>query len=154
MKRLQFDVPGVPVAKGSAKAFVIRGTNRAVVMQTNRDKQRPWASSIALAARDAGAQQFDGPVTVRITFWMPRPKSHYNAHGVLRPSRLDELPAKKPDLDKLARCVLDALTGVCWHDDAQVCSLACSKVYELPPERGVGAFIEVEASVKDEWRRE
>jgi crossover junction endodeoxyribonuclease RusA len=150
VKRLQFDVPGVPVAKGSAKAFVIRGTNRAVVVQTNRDKQKPWASAITLAAMVATGRQFEGPVTVRITFWMQRPKSHYGTHGDLKARALDELPAKKPDLDKLARCVLDALTGVCWHDDAQVCSLLCSKVYELPPERGVGAFIEVEANAGGE----
>jgi hypothetical protein len=46
-------VPGVPVAKGSARAFVVPGTGRAIVTQTNRDRQRPWSAAIHGAAVDA-----------------------------------------------------------------------------------------------------
>jgi Holliday junction resolvase RusA-like endonuclease len=38
-------------------------------------------------------------------------------------------PTTKPDLDKLARAVLDALTGVYYLDDAQVVSLDLQKAY-------------------------
>lgn len=34
---------------------------------------------------------------------------------------------KKPDLDNLAKSVLDALNGIVWRDDAQVASLSMSK---------------------------
>jgi Holliday junction resolvase RusA-like endonuclease len=36
---------------------------------------------------------------------------------------------KKPDVDNLAKIYLDALTGLLWHDDAQVNSLAVWKGY-------------------------
>ncbi len=36
---------------------------------------------------------------------------------------------KKPDLDKLARALKDALKGVLYHDDAQVVVLLARKVY-------------------------
>lgn len=39
-------------------------------------------------------------------------------------------PSVRPDLDKLCRAVLDALTDAgIWHDDSQVCSLSAIKVY-------------------------
>jgi len=36
---------------------------------------------------------------------------------------------KRPDLDKLVRAVLDALTDVCYEDDSQVIRLRASKVW-------------------------
>jgi len=36
---------------------------------------------------------------------------------------------KTPDLDKLVRGVLDALTGVCYVDDSQVTTIECEKVW-------------------------
>ena len=40
------------------------------------------------------------------------------------------LPIVKPDLDKLVRSVLDALSGVVFADDAQVTGLLTVKRYE------------------------
>lgn len=36
---------------------------------------------------------------------------------------------RKVDLDNLSKGVLDALNGVCWHDDRQVFRLTLSKCY-------------------------
>mgnify|MGYP001154407707 CR=1 FL=1 len=49
-------VPGVPVPKGSAKAFYNRQAGKIVTMQTNRDKQKPWASMISYRAQEAGCR--------------------------------------------------------------------------------------------------
>jgi Holliday junction resolvase RusA-like endonuclease len=38
-----------------------------------------------------------------------------------------------PDLDKLIRAILDALTGVVWRDDGQVVDIVASKVYADTP---------------------
>ena len=35
-----------------------------------------------------------------------------------------------PDLDKLVRAVLDALTGVCYKDDSQVVYIETEKVWD------------------------
>jgi len=60
-------------------------------------------------------------------FQFVRPKSHYTAKGALR----DAAPRHvgKPDIDKLCRAVLDALTGIAYADDSQVVALDASKVY-------------------------
>ena len=68
-----------------------------------------------------------GPVTVSLICNFPRPKSHFNTRG-LSP-RAPEHHAQKPDAENVAKAILDALTGVCWKDDAQVCSLAVHKAW-------------------------
>jgi len=145
MSRIAFEVPGIPVAKGSARAFVVG--KRAIVSQTNAARQRPWASAITLQARDAmqaaGLALFRGPVRVGLRFWMPRPKAHYRTGrhaGELRPDAPTD-HASKPDLDKLERLVLDALTGVVWVDDGQVSSFSfLYKAYG--PQPGVGIEVD------------
>lgn len=41
---------------------------------------------------------------------------------------LDKFFTKRPDVDNLGKC-LDALNGICWHDDAQIVQLTVSKDY-------------------------
>ncbi len=115
-------------------------------MQTNRDKQIPWASSIGYLAMKAGAKLLSNPedgVDLHVTFYMPRPKSHLNSAGQRKPSA-PALHTKKPDLDKLLRCVCDALTGVCYADDSQIIRCSVHKTYQdQHPENKIGALITV-----------
>jgi crossover junction endodeoxyribonuclease RusA len=59
-------------------------------------------------------------VRVTLAFYLPRPQS--------LPKRVTA-HVKAPDLDKLTRAVFDALTGVVFHDDAQVVDLVATKRY-------------------------
>jgi crossover junction endodeoxyribonuclease RusA len=63
---------------------------------------------------------FDGPVRVRIVFNRSRPKSK---------RKKAMYAATRPDIDKLARAVLDAMTGIVFIDDAQVAGLIAEKRY-------------------------
>lgn len=81
-----FFVPGTPVPKGSARAFVNKRTQRVQVMQDNRDKQRPWASLIAVMAMEAGVKGSLAPVCLRLRFVMPRPKGHFGTGKNAAPS--------------------------------------------------------------------
>jgi Holliday junction resolvase RusA-like endonuclease len=145
--RLKFFVPGTPVPKGSAKGFVVKnkatGKMRAIVVQDNKERQKPWASMIGLLASQCykGAL-LSGPVSLSLQFVMPRLKGHYGSG-----KNADVLKAgapywhiSKPDTDKLIRCVKDALTGVVWGDDSQVCRMDfILKVYGDKP----GVHIEI-----------
>jgi Holliday junction resolvase RusA-like endonuclease len=62
---------------------------------------------------------------VRLTFRMPRPK-------YLKMKKA--LAVKRPDIDKLARAVLDGLTGTIIEDDSQIVSLIAAKRYCEPDE--------------------
>jgi crossover junction endodeoxyribonuclease RusA len=83
----------------------------------------PWREWVALAAHNAmlaaGADPFVGAVAVGLEFVLPRPKS--------TPKRRTPPAIKRPDLDKVTRAVLDAITGVVLLDDAQVVDLRVSK---------------------------
>lgn len=113
-------VIGTPVPKGSLRAFVPKGWTRPVVTSDNT-ASRPWALAVqdaAMRARGVEMGYRDGPVTLVVDFFLPRPKS--------APKRI-LMPSKKPDADKLVRCILDALTGILWRDDAQVQRIVARK---------------------------
>ena len=63
-----------------------------------------------------------------VVFRFIQPKSHFTSKG--KPScNWTEFPVgrNKGDIDKLCRSTLDALTGVLFHDDAQVVSLKAQR---------------------------
>jgi len=140
---IQFFVPGTPVPKGSAKAFVNKRTGRAQVLQDNREKQRPWASLVSFQAQQVVSAVTVGPVRLTLHFTLQRPKSHFGSgkNTAIVKASAPYLHVSKPDLDKLVRCVKDALTGVVYHDDSQVCSLVTGKVYG----DRTGVLVKVEA---------
>jgi crossover junction endodeoxyribonuclease RusA len=128
-----FFVSGVPVAKGSGRAFYNPKIKRAFVVQDNAARQKPFASMISYTAQEQGITPIDGPVFVGMLFQFPRPKSHYR--GKAKTIR-DDAPVyhvSTPDVDKCARLVLDALTGIAWHDDKQAQIIEARKVYSVDP---------------------
>lgn len=128
---ISFFVPGSPQPKGSSRAFIPKGWNRAVITNAN-PRGKDWDRTIALAAMPhRPPAMIEGPVSVTFSFSLAKPKSAPKTKAVL--------PAKRPDLDKLCRSVLDALTGIFWCDDSQVCRITATKVYGDP----VGVNIEV-----------
>lgn len=127
-ERLIF-VDGIPAAQGSKRHV---GGGRMI----ETSKRLPaWRKAISAAAVDAHWHLhpiLNEPVRVVLGFVMPRPQYHFTARGLREnaPTHHD----KTPDLDKLCRAVLDALThaGV-WRDDAQVAALEASKGYGASP---------------------
>lgn len=134
MTALTFTVYGRPEPKGSTRAFLTRpkpGSGkvaRAVVTADNK-KTLPWMQQVALTGREAmSAQGFDAwdretRIAVRLVFYLARPASI---------PRRRFIPTVKPDVDKLVRGALDALTGVVFTDDAQVADLVVAKRYGQP----------------------
>ena len=80
-----------------------------------------WRSTIGYAAKAQQAKLIEGPVAMQLDFYMLKPRT------VKR-----EAPTVPPDLDKLIRAVLDALTGIVYLDDAQVVEIHSSKSYGEP----------------------
>jgi Holliday junction resolvase RusA-like endonuclease len=109
---IEFRVDGLPVPQGSMK--VIHGR----VIHSQGSALAQWRASIALAARKAGARPTREPVTMTLTFIMPRPKTVKRNY-----------PSVAPDLDKLIRGALDALTAIAYVDDGQVVEIYSKKIY-------------------------
>lgn len=117
VREVSFFVPGKPATKGSTIALQRPG-RRAVVQASNRPAQDAWAGYVASAARRAmgdawtaelPCEPWTGPVAVGCQFVLPARAATTTAvtNGI-------------GDLDKLMRCVWDALTGVVFADDVQV----------------------------------
>ncbi len=144
---IEFFVPGIPVAKGSAKAFYNPKVKRAFVVQDNAARQKPWVSMIAVKAEAVIFAPIAGPVRVTLVFRMPRPKNHFGKKGLKSDAPI--LHSSRPDIDKLVRAVLDALTMIAWMDDSQVAALEVLKRYDDEP----GVKITLEAADDKEHRR-
>ena len=132
---LTFTVYGEPIPKGSSKAFVVHGRAR---ITNDNPRTRSWQALVSDAAHLAVADEppIAGPVAVHLRFTMPRPKS--------RPKPWMQ-PDRKPDLDKLQRAALDALTGPVFVDDGQVIDITATKRYVGHPDalREPGLVVDV-----------
>lgn len=128
---ITFTVPGLAEPAGSKRAFLHKTTGKVIVTDANK-KSGPWKAEVAAAAAAAmnGGLLIDGPITLALLFYIPRPKGHFGKKG-LRPSA-PNYPSIRPDLLKLARGVEDALSGVCYRDDAQIVSEYLRKIYGEP----------------------
>ena len=125
-------VPGVPVSKGSMKAFRTYGTNNIVLTESDPNSKK-WQALITQQIRyELMAQDWSGlnhwvmlkgEVAVWLNFFLPKPKSF--------PKKVKNFwHPKRPDIDKLTRGVLDAMTKAeVWEDDSQVCVLRVTKQY-------------------------
>lgn len=133
-RRIQFSVIGTPAPKGSSRAMLSKAGKAVNVpygSTTNERAQKSWAVDVADCAYRAmrGAPMFNGvPLFVNLTFRVVRPTGHAAKKGGLRPSA-PAYPTTKPDIDKVARCTLDAMTGIVFDDDSRIVSLAVHKVY-------------------------
>lgn len=118
-------IAGVAAAQGSKKHV---GGGR---MVESSKAVGPWRERVAseLATMlGEGHEPTRAGVVVNCRFVFVRPKSHLRVNGEPRESA-PRVPATRPDLDKLIRAVLDAMTGVAFVDDAQVVALNVGKEY-------------------------
>lgn len=118
-----FFVPGRPRTKGSFKTTRTGGVRPdnpdSIEMQERirREAVGHWPP------RDAVA----GPIAVKVTCYFARPKSHYGTGrnaGKLKDSAPPYPISKgRNDLDKLLRLIFDAMSGIVYEDDSQVCRI-------------------------------
>ena len=88
-----------------------------------------WRSAIAIEARRAGCTPEPGAVKLDLLFVMPKPRTVKRTQ-----------PTVAPDLDKLIRAALDAMTAIAYVDDGQVTEIIAQKVYGPQPFLEVGLY--------------
>ncbi|MGH7129690.1 MAG: RusA family crossover junction endodeoxyribonuclease [Planctomycetaceae bacterium] len=142
---ITIEVFGKPQPAGSKRSLVpvdrhgepYRKAGRIVVSTVDDNpRAKDWQRIVAdAAARTCTGPPLTGPLSVSMTFFRTRPKSHYGSgrnSGVLKASAPAH-PTNRPDLLKLARAVEDALTGIVWCDDAQVVIESLQKKWDEKP---------------------
>lgn len=123
---LTYMVEGNPIGKGRPK-FARRGNFVSTYTPT---KTRDYETVIKEAAQKAMGSNavLETPVTVAIYITVPIPQSYSKkrSEACLNGS---EKPIKKPDIDNIAKCFLDAMNEIVYKDDTQVLTLHITKVY-------------------------
>jgi len=122
MSSVSFSVAGQPVPQPRPRVSTAGGFARAYVPKDH--PVHAYRQSLAAAARGAGLTATGEPLNVVIDAVFERPKSHTNKSGVK--SDAPKLP--RPDVDNLAKAVLDALQDV-MGDDSLVGRLVVEKSY-------------------------
>ncbi len=89
-----------------------------------------------LVAENYKGLKYEGAVSVDIKAVYPIPKSYTKkrAQSILEGN---EEPVKKPDIDNIAKIILDGLNGVAYDDDTQVVDLKVRKLYSPDVEKVV-----------------
>jgi len=124
---VSFVAHGIPAPQGSKNQFGGESNPRT----------RPWRAAVAaeggLAMQALGLPPktglLEGPLRLTVLFYFPRLKAHFRSNGDVK----DTAPTYKtsyPDTDKLIRAIGDALTGIVYHDDAQIAEVRAAKLYD------------------------
>lgn len=125
MSELRFTVLGKPQPQGSMKAFVVAGRAR---ITSDNTKLKSWRQDVGIMATHAlkGGGLFAEkhvPVEAHYLFVIPPPATLPKGRTA---------PVVKPDASKLIRAAEDAMTGIVYHDDAQITYTSARKVYGVP----------------------
>ena len=123
-------ITGVPVGKGRPKFSTFGGYPKAYTPV----KTVNYENLVKIAFQQTGEQPFERETQLRadITAFFPIPKSVSKKkreemnRGLL-------MHTKKPDCDNIAKSILDALNGLAYYDDSQICELSVYKMYSDEP---------------------
>ena len=118
------------------RAYQPKGLKHPVLISDNK-KLKPWRQEIAgmadtiMQEKGFTCMKRKIAVVVEAIFFFAKPKS---------------VPKKvlskttKPDVDKLARATLDAVTGIVFEDDSQVTDLITRKRFGMPERMNVHIY--------------
>jgi Holliday junction resolvase RusA-like endonuclease len=152
---VSFTVFGTPAPQGS-KFATLRG-GKLVVVDDNKKALGDWRKAVEWSAAIAmrgkwDTQYYEGPVGIEVQFLIARPRGHYRT-GRYEHLLRDDAPVHpqvRPDVDKLARAVLDALTiAQAIRDDSRVTDLHAVKSYARRGQQP-GALI----TIREIWEQE
>ena len=142
---LEFRINGVPGAQGS-KTLTRWGS-----MRESSKRVGPWRQAVMWTTENEyHSPLINDPVSVEITFFFARPKSHFGT-GRNSAKLKDSAPSHctsslHGDIDKLCRSTLDGLShrsgGCVLTDDNLVVVLQCSKRYASADE-STGALVSI-----------
>jgi len=137
---IAFEVVGQPVPQGSLRSLV---TPQGKVNSMSDPKLARYRADIRAIALDVMRERtlMAWAVRMDISFVLSRPAYHFHPVNSKRTEPevkpgASAFPFGPPDLDKLCRSVLDALTGIVYADDAQVISLHGRKDWSDEPAFG------------------
>jgi len=124
--QIVFEVLGDPKGKGRPRFSRHGKFTKVYTDQATLDYETAIQSC---ASKAMGLQKpLETPVSVFLYIRLPVPQS-YSKKRTEACLAGSERPSKKPDIDNVAKCFLDAMNGVVYLDDTQVVDLHIKKLY-------------------------
>ena len=150
-KKFSFRVGGKAVTQGSKRLVRTRGPNpKTIMLDYNHEALALWRAEVRLWASQYVEAPTERPVRLKLFFFRARPQHHFNTKNGLKDSApVWPISKNSGDVDKLARAILDALTGTVYVDDSQVVRLTVGK-YFASFDEPEGVEVEVEIDHEDE----
>ncbi len=110
---ISFFIPGTP--RSTQTGSVVRAGGRLIPIR----RGTAWSGYCGLVAEQNKPEKpLEGALTVTLTFCRRAPKKH------------GEYPTTRPDVENLAKGLLDSWNGILWRDDSQIVDLELSKRYD------------------------
>lgn len=134
---IEFIVYGEPKGKGRPRF----GNGHTYTPKTTTDYEK---SVLAAYMDNYHTYKLKGEIWVHIRAYMGIPKSTPKKR---QSEMLGKGVVKKPDVDNIAKIILDALNGVAYDDDKQITRLVVVKKYSSIPR------VEVAMGDKGEWTK-
>jgi Holliday junction resolvase RusA-like endonuclease len=143
---INFFASGIPKGQPRPKAFARNFGAKWQARVYDPGTADGWKYEVGMAAKQWHGARLQGPISVTIYFYLPRPKAHFgkkNGQEYVK-TNSPTFHAGKPDADNLAKAVLDALTncGV-WGDDSQISALSIIKTYVCEKKPVSGAAVTI-----------
>ena len=125
MKKIELFIPVNPVPKGRPR---FTRTGHSYTPQ----KTQEFEKTVCTYYSDNCGEYFDGAIKVYLRFYMPIPKGvSKKKHLLMVHKEIKHI--SKPDLDNLAKSVLDSVNGIAYKDDSQITVLHIEKAYGEEP---------------------
>lgn len=130
--KLTFTIPGEPTAQGRPRF----STHGGFVKAYDPEKSRNYKAYVKLLASEAmqniGLTLTELPLGVEIIADVSIPASKSKKFKEQALNGL-QLPIKKPDVDNVAKIILDSISGIVYKDDKQIVKLTVYKKYSDIP---------------------
>lgn len=134
MNEIEFTIYSVPVAQPRQRNRIFKSKKTGKLIAGNYtpgdDPVNAYKYHLSTTAKEAmnsllNKAPFEGPLGMKLEVYLPRPKRLDGKKG----SFCATWHSGKKDVDNLFKSVADALTGVVYRDDGQICNATIQKFY-------------------------
>lgn len=123
-----------PIAKARHRTFIKGKKFKSYDPQHEKKYDSRW-KLVKEMLRKGYLKADDGALHLTLSLGIPQPPSWSHAR---KERLLGEFCTAKPDLDNYLKYYCDVMNGIVYHDDSQITSIVCTKVYSEE------SFIEIE----------
>jgi len=133
-KMIEFTIYGEPVAKGRPR-YTKRGIAYTPQKTSNYENLVKLSYLEIPREKYLNGEQLQAEIIAFFSIPKSKPKKLQ-----LKMLSGEVRHTKRPDLDNIAKSVLDSLNGIAYNDDSQIVTLSVSKYYSLEPRTEIRIF--------------